>query len=132
MAVGEGAVKAAQKHRYERFPWSVHKMRGWKLGGGESGGGKHKLVQHVTENVVDQGLEDCRGTGETEGHDLVLKTFYFTAMLKAIFQLSPSHMHQIICIAQVKLGENGSLVERFKVGERERVFVFTVMPLRPL
>lgn len=34
---------------------------------------EHKPVQHVTENVVDRGLEDCRGVVETKGHDLVLK-----------------------------------------------------------
>ena len=49
---------------------------------------KHKLVFHVSQDVVHQGLEDGRRIGQPERHDEYSQCP--VGMLNAVFHLSPS------------------------------------------
>jgi hypothetical protein len=51
---------------------------------------KDEPVQHVTENIIHQSLEHCRGVGEAKRPDQVFVVAL--AVLKAVFHSFPSRI----------------------------------------
>ena len=54
---------------------------------------KHGAVQHVPEDIVDQGLENSGGVGESEGHDKVLEERFPNVLLHRL-TLGPREIEQ--------------------------------------
>ena len=59
----------------------------------------HKMIQKVSQNVIDHGLENCRCTGETKGHHTIL--IVAAGCVKTGFPLvSLSDMDQVVCVGE--------------------------------
>lgn len=68
---------------------------------------EYKLVKHVSEDIINEGLEHCWGISKTEGHDLifVVPCGHVKSCLPLVSLL---HAHKMVGVAQVKFGEDGN------------------------
>ena len=71
---------------------------------------KHGAVQHVPEDIVDQGLEDSGGVDESEGYNQVLKVAQ-RCVERGLPLVSLPDADQVVCVTAIKLGEDHGSVE---------------------
>ncbi len=78
-----------------------------------------EVVEHVSEHVIDQGLEDSRSTGEAEAHyEVFIMPHGGVECCLSLVALSDGD--QVVSIAKVKLREDGGPLEQFKGSCDER------------
>lgn len=67
----------------------------------------------VSDCIINEGLKDCRGIGESERHNklFVMPCGHVKSSLPLIYL---SDAHKVVGIAQVKLDEDRSFLENFK------------------
>ena len=71
---------------------------------------KDKPVEHITEDVIYQGLEHCRCIGESEGDHKVFEVAQRS--VEGCLPLIPlPDAHQMVGVSQVQLGEDGGITE---------------------
>jgi hypothetical protein len=72
---------------------------------------KHKLVQHVSYHIIEQGLEHCESIGQSERHHQVL--LVPASHVKGRLPLI-SFPNQMVGVPKVQLGEDDCPQERLK------------------
>lgn len=74
---------------------------------------EHEPIQHITENVVNQGLEHSSSVGQSEWHHqvFVLPASHVKGSLPLVPFLCP---YQMVGVLEVQLGEDGSPLDRLE------------------
>lgn len=74
---------------------------------------KNKYVQKISEDVINEGLEECGSIAETEWHHQILKISY--GSFENGFPFIPlADREQVVGVAKVKFGEDGGAMNQFK------------------
>ncbi len=94
---------------------------------------ENEPVDHVTEDVVDQGLEHSRSVGQPAGHNQVFKVS--KGGVEGCFPfVSLADTDKVVCTAQVQFGEDSSAKSRGAKAEliKGRGYLFLIaMLFRP-
>lgn len=69
-------------------------------------------IQHITEDIIDQRLDNGGGTAESEGHDKVL--IVATGNIEYPFPPFLMELYKMICIAKVAFGEGVGPLQQLK------------------
>lgn len=70
---------------------------------------KNELIEHVSENIIYEGLEYCRGVGESKGHNQIFRMAE-GGIEGCLSLISFFYPDQVVRIAQVQFSENIGLV----------------------
>lgn len=74
---------------------------------------KHKYVQKILEDVINEGLEECGSMAETEWHHQILKMSY--GSFEKGFPFIPlADGEQVVGVAEVEFDEDGGAMNRFE------------------
>jgi len=87
---------------------------------------KHKYCRfRSSQDVIYEGLENCRGICESERHNQVLEVP--RRCVEGCLPFNPlMNSDQMVCVAEIELGEDGSSLDGFEIGQDvwHRIFVF--------
>lgn len=98
-----------------QHPWDVIHMFLFSLGIDQNVSeiNKHKEIQHISEDIIYQGLKNSGGVGESKWHHQVL--IVATGCDEGCFPLIPlTEPNEMVGVAKVELGENPGPLKKLK------------------